>query len=399
MAEWVQRPRADGTIVVQIRWRQDGRYHSESFTNVRLAIEFRTAVEAAGNQWPTGWIRGEGWAPAPAAPRVLTFADVATGEEGYFVHQQRRVKRGKLTPYTVHRDRRAYELHFEETFGHLPFVNIDEHDVTDWVDTQLDDGAAPKSIRNRHGLLSSIMKHGRLRLKLRPDNPCELSELPDVDTARSEARQIRFFQQHEWALLRAHLAEDIRLALDVDLATGLRWGELSALRVGDLTFAGDGQHRQANLHVVRAWSRRSPHDPARIRTEESETGRWILGPPKSRRSRWVVATGPVAERLEREVAGRPRDAYVFLTPQGNPWRYPDFHTRRWTPAKDAARKAGLDKAITPHMLRHTTVVWSLASGVPIQVISEMIGHTSLQMTYDVYGGLVNLNDPGQPRRS
>jgi hypothetical protein len=45
------------------------------------------------------------------------------------------------------------------------------------------------------------------------------------------------------------------------------------------------------------------------------------------------------------------------------------------------------------MLRHTCVVWSLAEGVPIQLVSEMIGHTSLQMTYDVYGGLVNLHDP------
>lgn len=45
------------------------------------------------------------------------------------------------------------------------------------------------------------------------------------------------------------------------------------------------------------------------------------------------------------------------------------------------------------MLRYTCVVWALAEGVPIQVVSEMIGHTSLQMTYDVYGGLINLHDP------
>jgi integrase len=45
------------------------------------------------------------------------------------------------------------------------------------------------------------------------------------------------------------------------------------------------------------------------------------------------------------------------------------------------------------MLRHTAVVWSLAEGVSIQVISEMIGHASLQMTYDIYGGLINLRDP------
>jgi hypothetical protein len=45
------------------------------------------------------------------------------------------------------------------------------------------------------------------------------------------------------------------------------------------------------------------------------------------------------------------------------------------------------------MLRHTTVVWSLAAGVRIEVLSEQLGHASLQITYDVYGGLINLHDP------
>ena len=44
MAQWVPRTRVDGSVVVQIRWRRDGRQYSETFTNVRLATEFRTAV-------------------------------------------------------------------------------------------------------------------------------------------------------------------------------------------------------------------------------------------------------------------------------------------------------------------------------------------------------------------
>jgi len=45
------------------------------------------------------------------------------------------------------------------------------------------------------------------------------------------------------------------------------------------------------------------------------------------------------------------------------------------------------------MLRHTTVVWSLAAGVRIEVVSEQLGHASLRITYDVDGGLINLHDP------
>lgn len=45
------------------------------------------------------------------------------------------------------------------------------------------------------------------------------------------------------------------------------------------------------------------------------------------------------------------------------------------------------------MLRHTCVVWSLAEGVRIEQVSEMLGHASIQITYDVYGGLLDLEDP------
>lgn len=64
---------------------------------------------------------------------------------------------------------------------------------------------------HRHGLLSSIMKHGQTRLRLRPDNPCALSELSELDTATSQARQVRFFQHGEWALFRSCLNPDMTL--------------------------------------------------------------------------------------------------------------------------------------------------------------------------------------------
>jgi hypothetical protein len=57
MASWVNRKRADGGTSVQIRWREEGQVQSETFTNLRLAGEFRSAVEAGGNVWPEGCVR------------------------------------------------------------------------------------------------------------------------------------------------------------------------------------------------------------------------------------------------------------------------------------------------------------------------------------------------------
>jgi integrase len=178
----------------------------------------------------------------------------------------------------------------------------------------------------------------------------------------------------------------------VQLCTGLRWGEVSALRIEDISFAGAGSDRQVNLHIVRAWSRRSPEDTAPIRWDQRENVSWIPGTAQER-------PGPLGRphRADRSSAGtrrrgRSENDYVFETRHANPWRYPDFYTDRWRPARDPPARHGLTRHVTPHMLRHTAVVWSLAEGVSIQVISEMIGHASLQMTYDIYGGLINLRD-------
>ena len=61
MAQWVRRPRTDGGESIQIKWKIDGRYQSETFADPRLAAEFRAAVELAGHRWPEGWVKGSGW--------------------------------------------------------------------------------------------------------------------------------------------------------------------------------------------------------------------------------------------------------------------------------------------------------------------------------------------------
>jgi integrase len=270
----------------------------------------------------------------------------------------------------------------------MPFIEIQPLDIEDWMVEQRELPSTGKSIRNLHGLLFSILMHGQKRLGLRPDNPAELTRLPSKGS--DLGRQIRFFQNGEWALLRSCLRRDVHLLDDIALATGLRWGELAALRRGDLSFP-DGQ--TVPIHVVRAWSKRPPDDDSPVDRAVGENGTWKLGPPKSRRPRHVVVRGEDPARLQEAVADHTSDTHVFRTAMGNPWRYPDFHSDRWVPARNEARRRGLTKHATPHMLRHTTVVWSLAAGVRIEVVSEQLGDASLQITYDVYGGLINLHDP------
>jgi integrase len=387
MAQIAARTRSDGQTSYQVRWRlggvRDGLWQAETFTREERARAFKLDVEDAGHFWPKGWIKGEGYVQRSISERL--FADVA---DDYFNAQARRITRGRVQAYTVHRYRATYDLHLKPAFGDEPFSAIVPDQIADWIDELVEAAYRPKTVKNFHGLLFSIMAHGQKRLRLRADNPCEVTELPE-DSA-SDARQVRFFQHGEWALFRACLKQDAHLLVDVLLSTGIRWGEVSALRVSDITFPDDDT---AVMHIARAWSKRAPEDTSPIRVDEDENPTWRLGPPKNKHARYVVAKGEVARRLREAIAGHKASAYVFLTRYGNPWRYQDFYSDRWLPARHEAEKRGLTKHATPHMLRHTTVVWSLAQGVPIQVISEMLGHASIQITYDVYGGLIDMRDP------
>ncbi len=75
---------------------------------------------------------------------------------------------------------------------------------------------------------------------------------------------------------------------------------------------------------------------------------------------------------------------VFRTGRGNPIDPSSF----WKALGEATEEAGLGRW-HPHELRHSAASLLLAQGVPLKVISEMLGHSSISVTADVYGHLLD----------
>jgi integrase/recombinase XerD len=98
----------------------------------------------------------------------------------------------------------------------------------------------------------------------------------------------------------------------------------------------------------------------------------------------VVPVGRVAvAALQRYIdVARPKlvnrrsPANVFLTRRGTPFA----RITMWQRIKNRARRAGIERNVTPHMLRHSFATHLLEHGADLRVIQELLGHASISTT-------------------
>ena len=84
----------------------------------------------------------------------------------------------------------------------------------------------------------------------------------------------------------------------------------------------------------------------------------------------------LAEARPVLAAKNPASPYIFLSHTGKRLD----RERIWAVVKDAARRAGIEKNIHPHTLRHSFASHLLANGADLRVIQEMLGHADIATT-------------------
>jgi len=104
---------------------------------------------------------------------------------------------------------------------------------------------------------------------------------------------------------------------------------------------------------------------------------------KGNKERVVPMGRKAVEALRRYIeTGRPKlvrphsPANVFLTSRGTPFA----PNTLWLHIKRRARRAGVTRNITPHMLRHSFATHLLEHGADLRVIQELLGHASISTT-------------------
>jgi len=82
------------------------------------------------------------------------------------------------------------------------------------------------------------------------------------------------------------------------------------------------------------------------------------------------------ERVRDRLAGNTQSEYLFLTKQGKPMTRVMF----WKIIRKYAAQAGINREVTPHMLRHSFATHLIERGADLRSVQEMLGHASIATT-------------------
>lgn len=231
------------------------------------------------------------------------------------------------------------------------------------------EGYAPRTVRKVYTRLKALFREA-VALELLARNPAEglKLRLPEGEKA---ARALE-----PWEIERLlgeadrSRSREMALLLRLVLETGLRRGEALALQWKDVDL------ERGELRVWRAWVK--------------VNGKGSFTSPKTRAAKRIVPLPPgLGERLRtlrEELLERltPRELEeAFLFGGDRPFDPDAFnhYLRR------LAQRAGLGK-VRVHDLRHTWATLALSRGIPLEVVSERLGHASPNITLGIYRHLL-----------
>lgn len=246
------------------------------------------------------------------------------------------------------------------TFGDSELGAVQPSDIRLWIADLKDQGYAPGTIAKAYQILSRAFRVA-VADGLIARTPCREITLPKND--RDEKRFLTPAEAEELAN-----AIDPRYRAFVLTATytGLRFGELAALRTDDLDLL------RGTLRVDEQLSRQG-------------SWRMVSGPLKSKKAyRTIGIPAFLCEELAAHIAQYPSGSdFVFSHARGGPLDYSRFRRRHWNPAVEAS----VGPPCTPHDLRHTHVAMLIAENQSPRYIADRLGHESTRTVLDVYGHL------------
>jgi integrase len=287
-----------------------------------------------------------------------------------------------VSPKTAERYRQLITNQIKPHLGTMPVQKIKPVHLTMFYATLLRSGnaaegpLAPRTVGHVHRLLRRMLGHAA-QWGIIAGNPVALVHPPRLDQD-----EIEIIREDEIRVVLATLrARNLPLytIATLALATGMRRGELCALRWKDLELETGKVRVEQSLEQTRAG--------LRFKEPKSKRSRRVITIPSTvvaeLRAYWKASQ---EQRLALGLGRSTPDDLVFPMWDGSP-RKPNGLSSDWLRASKVT-----GRQINLHALRHTHTSSLIAAGVDILTISRRLGHASPTITLGIYGHLYTNTD-------
>lgn len=304
--------------------------------------------------------------------------------QSWFDTWMRDYKKGSVKYGTYTNYQKVYDLYIKKQFGKKKLCDIRPEHVQRLYNNLQSDGYSHKTISLVAIVLGGMFKQA-YKNQMIQRNPVELATIPRSTGKRK--KEISVLSKENQKIFREYAAESPYYKLYmVALGTGMRAGELRALEWKDIDFKEKIIHVTGTLKYIKGEGYRK--DLPKTRTSERDIPMLnevavLLKHQKKEQAELKLSLG---EKWKPEAG---LENLVFTS---------GYHRIGFgVPISNGALNTDMEKIvqqirtkhesfpdITPHTLRHTFATRGLENGIPPKVMQELLGHTSITMTLDIY---------------
>ena len=268
--------------------------------------------------------------------------------------------------------------------GHVRMVDLKTEHIISWMNELKRSGKSTNTINGARRILTGMCKYAA-RTSVIPFNPVLATDSMRRQVGEKSQVHEPWNQEEMSKVLRAVVTNSkLDCFLHLMMHTGMRPGEVLGLRWQDIDDATSLLSVTGTLKQAR---RITPGGQGVVRMERNE--------PKTLASRRPITISPelgqaldrqkMYESLARITAGQNwvESGYVITTLVGTPVSLSNLRK-----AYIKFLSANTFRYIRLHDIRHSVATLSLGLGIPIEQVSQVLGHTRIETTKSIYAQYV-----------